>query len=229
MMPTAPPSSPTLPPFSLLEARVLGVLVEKSLTTPDYYPLTLNALLAGCNQKSSRHPVLNASEGEVQMALDALKHHTLVVESSGASGRVSRYAHNMHRVLNLAPPVVALLASLMLRGPQTPGELRVNCDRLYRFTDISSIEAYLEEMEHRAAGPLARRLPKQPGSREHRYAHLLSGEPDTEPAFAAESGEEGVTTGEIAALKANIVLLRDELAELRGLVERLYAELGVAR
>ncbi len=223
-MPTSP-----LPPLSLLETRVLGVLVEKSLTTPDYYPLTLNALLAGCNQKSSRHPVLNASEGEVQMALDALKHHTLVVESSGASGRVSRYAHNMHRVLHLAPPVVALLASLMLRGPQTPGELRVNCDRLYRFTDISSIEAYLDEMAECSSGALVRKLSKQPGSREHRYAHLLSGEPEEDSAAAAEAGAEGVTTGEIAALKANVTLLHDELAELRGLVERLYAELGIAR
>jgi uncharacterized protein YceH (UPF0502 family) len=222
-------SSSPLPPLSLLETRVLGVLVEKSLTTPDYYPLTLNALLAGCNQKSSRHPVLNASEGEVQMALDALKHHTLVVESSGASGRVSRYAHNMHRVLHLAPPVVALLASLMLRGPQTPGELRVNCDRLYRFTDISSIEAYLDEMAERSSGALVRKLSKQPGSREHRYAHLLSGEPEEDSAAAMEAGAEGVTTGEIAALKANVALLHDELAELRALVERLYAELGIAR
>lgn len=221
----------SLPPLSLLETRVLGVLVEKSLTTPDYYPLTLNALLAGCNQKSSRHPVLNASEGEVQMALDALKHHTLVVESSGASGRVSRYAHNMHRVLNLAPPVVALLASLMLRGPQTPGELRVNCDRLYRFTDISSIDAYLEEMAARSAGALVRRLAKQPGSREHRFVHLLSGEPDLDAAAAAagEGADEGITTGEIAALKAHVALLRDELGDLRQLVERLYAELGVSR
>jgi hypothetical protein len=217
-----------LPPLSLLETRVLGVLVEKSLTTPDVYPLTLNALVAGCNQKSSRHPVLNASEAEVQMAIDSLKHHTLVVESAGASGRVWRYAHNMHRVLHLAPPVVALLASLMLRGPQTPGELRVNCDRLYRFNDISSIEAYLDEMAARPVGTLVRQLPKQPGSREHRYAHLLSGEPEAE-AGASETGEEGVTTGEIAALKANVALLHGELGELRALVERLYAELGVTR
>jgi uncharacterized protein YceH (UPF0502 family) len=223
-------SESALPPLSLLETRILGVLVEKQLTTPDYYPLTLNALLAGCNQKSSRHPVLNAGEDEVQMALDALKRHTLVVESTGASGRVARYAHNVDRVLRLPPPVTALLASLMLRGPQTPGELRVNCDRLYRFPDISALEAYLEEMAARPAGALALKLPKQPGSREHRYAHLLSGEPqvEAEAAYGA-SAESGVTTGEIAALKANITQLRDEVVELRQLVDRLYDELGVAR
>lgn len=221
-------SEHALPPLSLLETRVLGVLVEKQLTTPDYYPLTLNALLAGCNQKSARNPVLNAVEGEVQMALDDLKRHTLVVESTGASGRVARYAHNIDRVLRLPTPVVALLASLMLRGPQTPGELRVNCDRLYRFADISALEAYLEEMAARPAGALVVRLPKQPGAREHRYAHLLSGAPavDLDPGFDV-TGEREVSTGEIAALKANVAQLREDVADLRRLVERLYAELDL--
>lgn len=218
-----------LPPLSLLETRVLGVLVEKQLTTPDYYPLTLNALLAGCNQKSSRHPVLNAGEDEVQMALDALKRHTLVVESTGASGRVARYAHNVDRVLRLPSPVIALLASLMLRGPQTPGELRVSCDRLYRFPDISALEAYLDEMAARPAGALVLKLPKQPGSREHRYTHLLSGDPQIESEAAYATGAESdVTTGEIVALKASVAQLRDEVASLRQQVERLYGELGVA-
>ncbi|MGB0126453.1 MAG: YceH family protein [Rhodocyclaceae bacterium] len=217
-----------LPPLSLLETRVLGVLVEKQLTTPDYYPLTLNALLAGCNQKSARHPVLNATEGEVQMVLDDLKRHTLVVESTGASGRVARYAHNIDRVLRLPSPVVALLASLMLRGPQTPGELRVNCDRLYRFPDISALEAYLDEMAARPAGALVLKLPKQPGSREHRYAHLLSGTPDVEadPGFDVTSEREA-SIGEIAALKANVAQMREDIADLRRLVERLYAELDL--
>ena len=129
--------------LSPLEARVLGVLIEKQLTTPDYYPLTLNALVAGCNQKSNRDPVMNAGEGEVQMALDALKQHTLVIDSYGASGRVMRYAHNLGKVLSVNQAVSALLAALMLRGAQTPGELRTGCDRLYRFADISSVEAYL--------------------------------------------------------------------------------------
>ena len=217
-----------LPPLSLLETRVLGVLVEKQLTTPDYYPLTLNALVAGCNQKTSRLPILSASEDEVQMTLDELKRHTLVIESFGASGRVMRYAHNMGKVLNLPPPVIALLASLMLRGPQTLGELRINCDRLYRFPDISSLEAYLDEMAARPAGALVVRLARQPGSREHRYAHLLSGTPEAEAEAAPGAGQEvGVSTGEIAALKAQIAQLRDEVTELRRLVDHLYGELGV--
>lgn len=220
----------SLPPLSLLETRVLGVLVEKQLTTPDYYPLTLNALVAGCNQKTSRDPILSAGDDEVQMALDSLKRHTLVVESFGASGRVMRYAHNIGKVLNIPPPVIALLASLMLRGPQTSGELRVNCERLYRFPDISSLEAYLDEMAERTAGALVVRLPKQQGSREHRYAHLLAGPPEVETEAAASLAADGaVSTGEIAALKSNIAQLRDEVGELRQLVERLYAELGVSR
>jgi uncharacterized protein YceH (UPF0502 family) len=221
-------SASALPVLSLLESRVLGVLVEKELTTPDYYPLTLNALIAGCNQKTSRNPVLNAGEDEVQMALDALKRQTLVIESSGASGRVWRYAHNMGKVIGVPPPIVALLAVLMLKGPQTPGELRIGCDRLYRFPDISSLEAYLEEMATRPQGALAVRLPKHPGEREHRYAHLLSGPVEIE-ADSTGPQAEGVTTGEIAALKANLAGLQEEVGQLRALVERLYSELGVAR
>jgi len=221
-------SSQTLT-LSPLEARVLGVLIEKQLTTPDYYPLTLNALLAGCNQKSNRNPVMNVAEGEVQMALDGLKHHTLIIESYGASGRVMRYAHNLTKVLGVSQAVSALLDALMLRGPQTPGELRTGCDRMYRFADISSVEAYLEEMATRGAGALVVKLARQPGSREHRWAHLLCGPVDAEAQAAATLDDDGVTTGELAALKSNIAQVRDELAELRALVERLYQELGVKR
>jgi uncharacterized protein len=222
--------SPSQPlSLSPLEARVLGVLIEKQLTTPDYYPLTLNALVAGCNQKSSRSPVMNVGEAEVQMALDGLKHHTLVIESYGASGRVMRYAHNLIKVLNVSQAVSALLAALMLRGPQTPGELRTGSDRLYRFADISSVEAYLEEMANRAAGALVVKLPKQPGSREHRWAHLLGGPVEADTSMPTASDDDGVTTGELASLKANVAQLRDEMAELRALVERLYQELGVKR
>jgi len=219
-----------LPGLSPLEARVLGVLIEKQLTTPDYYPLTLNALIAGSNQKTSRNPVMNVTEAEVQMALDGLKQHTLTIESYGASGRVMRYAHNLPKVLNLGQAMTALVAVLMLRGPSTPGELRTGCDRLYKFADISSVEAYLEDMATRSAGALVVKLAKQPGSREHRWAHLLSGPVDADAdSIAAGEVEEGVTTGELATLKSNFGQLRDEVTELRALVERLYQELGVKR
>ena len=214
--------------LSPLEARVLGVLVEKQLTVLDTYPLTLNALLAGCSQKTSREPVMNVSEGEAQMALDELRARTLVIDSYGASGRVMRYAHNLDRVLKISPPVLALLTALMLRGPQTPGELRAAADRFYKFPDISSLEAYLEEMANRSAGALAVKLPRQPGAREARWAHLLCGEPALDAAPRADA-DDSVTTGEIAAVKANVARLQGEVAELRALVERLYAELGVSR
>jgi len=216
--------------LSPLETRVLGVLVEKQATTPDTYPLTVNSLVAGCNQKTSRHPVMNASEAEIQMALDALKHRTLAIESYGASGRVMRYAHNLPKVLNLGQQMTALMAVLMLRGPQTPGELRAGCDRMYKFADISSVEAFLEDMAIRPAGALVIKLSKQPGSREHRWAQLLSGpvEVDAHAGAQAEQDEE-ITIGERATLKSKLAQVRDELAELRALVERLYHELGVAR
>jgi uncharacterized protein YceH (UPF0502 family) len=215
----------SLPHLSLLEARILGVLVEKQLATPDYYPLTINALVAGCNQKTSRDPVMNVSESEVQSALDGLRRQTLVIESSG--GRVMRYAHNLGRVLEVPQAVVALLAVLMLRGPQTPGELRINTDRLYRFADISSVEAYLDEMAERSAGALVVKLPKQPGSREHRYAHLLSGPVSADR--EESSRREEVAPGELAAVEAKVAQLQGEVASLKRMVERLYAELGVAR
>jgi uncharacterized protein len=220
----------TLAPLSPLETRVLGVLAEKQLTTPDYYPLTLNALVAGCNQKSNRDPVMNASEEEVQVALDALKHQTLVIDSYGASGRVMRYAHNLPKVLNLGQQMTSLLTALMLRGPQTPGELRIGCDRMYRFADVSSVEAFLEDMAARAAGALVVKLRKQPGAREHRWAQLLSAEPEIHARpHAPVEQEGGVSTGEVAALKAGIAQLRDEVSVLRALVEQLYRELGVTR
>jgi uncharacterized protein len=217
-----------MPLFSPLEARVLGVLAEKHFTTPDYYPLTLNALVAGCNQKTSRQPVMSVTEAEVQMALDELRRRTLVIESYGASGRVMRYAHNLGKVLGLSQAHLSLITVLMLRGPQTPGELRVNCERMYSFPDISSLEAYLDELAERRQPPLVTKLPRQPGSREHRYAHLLCGAVDTEtPSPDAAAPETSVTTGELASLKAHVAELRAEVTDLRRLVERLCRELGL--
>jgi uncharacterized protein YceH (UPF0502 family) len=215
-----------LPALSLLETRVLGVLVEKQHTVPDTYPLTLLALTAGCNQKTSRDPVLNATESEVQAAIDRLKALTLVVESSG--GRVMRYAHNVGRVLAVPAQAVALLAVLMLRGPQTAGELRINCDRLHRFADTSAVEAFLHELATRQAGALAVLLPRQPGEREARWAHLLSGTPaaSSPPPSAVETEADAATASSVAALEARIAHLADEVEALKATVAKLSATLG---
>jgi uncharacterized protein len=220
----------SLPALSLLETRVLGVLVEKQHTVPDTYPLTLNALTSGCNQKTSREPVLEATEAEVQAVVDRLKGLSLVVESSG--GRVMRYAHNIGRVLGVPAQAVALLTVIMLRGPQTVGELRIHSERLHRFADISSVEAFLEELARRPAGPLVVELARQPGARETRWAHLLSGAPALPAAEAAAPGAPGgdgqqVTLGELAALKTNVARLEDELSEVRATVARIMQELGL--
>jgi len=218
----------TLPVLSLLETRVLGVLAEKQRTVPDTYPLTLNALVAGCNQKTSREPVMDATEADVAAALDTLRGLTLIMESSG--GRVSRYAHNIERVLQIPSQSVALLATLMLRGPQTAGELRINCERMHKFADISAVEGFLNELAERPAGALAVELPRQPGSRENRWAHLLCGAPSAAdlaaPAPARAGGD--VTVGELAALKANVARLEGEVDGLKALVAKLCAELGIS-
>jgi uncharacterized protein YceH (UPF0502 family) len=216
----------TLPVLSLLETRVLGVLLEKEITTPDAYPLSLNSLVAGCNQKTNRVPVMSASEAEVQATLDALRRQTLVVETSGS--RVSRYGHNAVKGLGMPRDRVLLLAVLWLRGAQTPGELRIHSERFQNFEDIAAVEALLETMMERDP-PLVVKLPRRPGSREHRYAHLLSGPVDIEAELVAETSHGGtdVTTGEVAALKASVAQMREEIDALRRTVERLCAELGV--
>jgi uncharacterized protein YceH (UPF0502 family) len=216
-----------LPALSLLETRVLGVLVEKQHTVPDTYPLTLNALVAGCNQKTSRDPVLNATEAEVQATIDRLRALSLIVESSG--GRVMRYAHNVERVLGVPTQSVAILATMMLRGPQTVAELRLNCERLHRFADASAAEGFLHELAERPSGPLVVLLPRQPGAREARWMHLLSGTPASELAPAAvEQPLDHVAAGEIAALKTNIARLEHEVAGLRATLAKVCAELGIA-
>lgn len=217
----------SLPPLSLLETRIVGVLVEKQLTVPDTYPLTLNALVAGCNQKTSRDPILDAGEDEVQAAIDHLKALSLVMESSG--GRVMRYAQNFGRVLAIPAQAVALLTVIMLRGPQTVGELRIHSERLHRFADISSVEAFLAELAARPAGALVVELPRQAGARETRWAHLLSGAPATARDDAASAPrEERVAVGELAALRASVTQLQEDLAQVRATVDRLTKELGLS-
>jgi uncharacterized protein YceH (UPF0502 family) len=218
--------SDALPTFSLLETRVLGVLFEKEHTVPDSYPLTLNALVSGCNQKTGRDPILEASDTEVQMALDSLKQHNLVIEAGGS--RVARYSHNIGRVLRLPSQSCALMATLVLRGPQTAGELRTHSERLHRFADISSVEAFLDELAARAGGAFVVKLPRLPGSREHRWAHTLSGMPDMSVVQSPMAASGDVSLGEVAALKANVARLEAELADMRTLLKRVCTELGIA-
>jgi len=220
----------TLPILSLLETRVLGVLAEKQRTVPDSYPLTLNSLVSGCNQKSSRDPVIEANDAEVQAALDSLRTLSLIVETSG--GRAAHYGHNVENVLHIPTQSTALLTMLMLRGPQTAGELRINCDRLHKFADISAVESFLVELAERAENGLVVELPRQPGARENRWMHLLSGAPDIEDRVPASVTlavpASDITVGEIAALKANVAKLETEVSELRALVGKLYKELGIS-
>ncbi len=213
-------------PLTAAEARVLGVLVEKQYATPDAYPLTANSLVAGCNQKTSRFPIMNLSESEIVSVLENLKYRTLVIESYGASGRVLRYAHNLAKVLGVGQPMLALLAVLMLRGPLTAGELRTMTDRLYRFPDISSVEAYLEDMITRAAVPLVVKLSRQPGSREQRWAHLLAGPVADLPVAGDAMERDGDSNA--GALGAEVAALRDEVRDLRARLERLEQALGDA-
>lgn len=209
--------------LTLLETRVLGVLVEKELTVPDVYPLSLNALTAGCNQKNNRDPLLQASEAEVQAAIDRLKPLSLVIESSGS--RVMRYSQNVARVLRVSSEAVALLATLWLRGPQTAAELRAASERLHRFADVSSVEGYLQQLAARAedaGGALVKLLPRAPGAREPRWAQLLSPLPAAADAAAQAPVEPlAAPTAQLERLQADLEQLREEVAELRRRVEGL--------
>ena len=166
----------SLRPLTPIEARVLATLMEKARTVPDTYPLSLNGVVTGCNQKTSREPVMNVGESQAQEALDDLHALSLVNESHGS--RVAKYEHNFQRVYGVPEQSAVLLGLLMLRGPQTAGELRINTERWYRFADISSVEGFLHELAERAddkGGPLVLKLPRTPGTREDRWAHLICG------------------------------------------------------
>src|SRR5574343_1151828 len=205
----------SLTPLSLLETRVLGVLAEKQRTVPDTYPLSLNALLAGCNQKTSRNPVFDLDEAAVTAALDELKALGLVAEVSGS--RVVRFAHHLEKVLAVPTQAGALLTVLLLRGPQTAGELRLNCERLHSFADISSVEAFLEELATRPEGALVVELPRQPGARENRWMHLLSGQPsgDASPQVGKSAS---AASQELDDLRARVAALEAEVADLRSII-----------
>ncbi|MDK3022154.1 YceH family protein [Cupriavidus taiwanensis] len=225
------PARPALRPLTPVEGRVLGVLVEKQHTVPDTYPLSLNALASGCNQKTARAPVMNVSEAEILEAIDGLKGLSLVFE--GSSSRVPRFEHNMQRALGVPSQSVALLAMLLLRGPQTAAELRLNTARLHGFADISSVEAFLDELASQTP-PRVVRLPRAPGARENRWMHLLSGEASAAVAAAAaedtgRAAEGGSTpSAELEQLRAEQQALTDKVARLQGLVEHMAAQLGIS-
>lgn len=219
------PFDPRQQPLAPVQARVLATLLEKARTVPDSYPLTLNALVTGCNQKTSRDPVMQIADAEAQEALEGLRRMSLAVEIN--SQRATRWEHNFPRGVGVPEQSAVLLGLLMLRGPQTAGELRINTERWYRFADISSVEGFLEELAARPAdkgGALVARLPRAPGTREDRWAHLLCGP------VSIDSGLVAAGTGRVQAgtQEERITALEDELAALRATVERLCAELGVS-
>jgi uncharacterized protein YceH (UPF0502 family) len=221
-------TSPASVVLTAIEARVLATLMEKARTVPDSYPLSLNALQLGCNQKSSRDPVMELSEADITQALETLRERNLVREASGA--RVPRFEHNFQRGVGVFEQAAVLLGLLMLRGPQTAAELRLNAERWYRFADISSVEGFLEELQDRSAekgGPLVVKLPRAPGAREQRWAHLLCGPVDV--AAATNSGASPSAGAQSAALAERVAQLEQEVAALRQTVAALCAELGVSQ
>jgi hypothetical protein len=218
-----------------IEVRVLGALLEKEITTPGYYPLSLNALINACNQKSNRDPVMALDETAVTQALDSLNEKSLAGQATSADSRVPKYAHRLQEVFNFDRREMALLCVLLLRGPQTPGELRGRTERMYKFDDLGVVESALHRLMEREP-PLVKKLPRQPGTKESRYAHLLAGEVEegsapAEPCtgrYRAEthSGGGGAETQPVAApsiqdeeriarLETEVQSLRKEVADLR--------------
>ena len=212
-----------LPPLNAAEVRVLGSLIEKQLTTPDYYPLTLNALTNACNQLTNREPVVSFDETTVVRAIDGLRDKRLATLFAGAESRVSKYKHTLTDALLLTPAELALLCVLMLRGPQTIGELRTRCERLFRFDTLPEVEETLNALAARQPQPLVAKLPRQPGTKESRYVQLLSGAVAGAPAVSPESAvrPEPATlvvraeNERIAKLETEVVDLRRELNEVK--------------
>jgi uncharacterized protein YceH (UPF0502 family) len=211
-----------LPPLDAAEVRVLGALIEKQITTPDYYPLTLNALTNACNQLTNRDPVVSFDDQTVVRALDKLREKRLATLFTGAESRVAKYKHTLTDAVLLTPGEVALLCVLMLRGPQTLGELRTRSERLFTFDTMPEVEETLNALAGRQPQPLAARLPRQPGTKESRYAQLLSGPIDpaaftAEPPVRPEPATLAVRAENerIAKLEQETADLRRELAELR--------------
>jgi uncharacterized protein YceH (UPF0502 family) len=203
--------------LSDIEARVLGALIEKELTTPEYYPLSLNALLHACNQKSNRDPFMNLDEGAVQQALRTLNQKELAGPADNMESRVTKYEHRLQEAFNFTRHETAILCELLLRGPQTPGELRNRADRMHKFEDLGIVQTTLRRLMEREP-PLAKILPKQPGTKESRYMHLLSGDmgafetgPRTQPSTSCSSP----ASDRMTRLQNDITNLQREVTDLR--------------
>jgi len=221
------PSRPALRTLTPLEARVVAVLLEKQYTVPDTYPLSMNALASGCNQKTARSPVMSVTEDEILTAIDGLKSLSLVFE--GSSSRVPRFEQNLGKVLGVPSQSAALLSTLMLRGSQTAAELRLNSARLHAFADISSVEAFLDELAERSPA-LVVKLPRAPGERENRWMHLLCGEVAMpEPAATTPRGgaESAASPSEFEALRISHRALEDKVTRLQALVVEMAGQLGI--
>jgi uncharacterized protein YceH (UPF0502 family) len=205
--------------LSPVAARVLGSLVEKEITTPEYYPLSLNALANACNQKNNREPLMNLDEDQIRQALHQLEDDGLAGAVRGSDSRVAKYEHRMQEVFNFTRGEIAVVCVLLLRGPQTPGELRGRSERMHRFDELSDVQSTLQRLMQRPP-PLVKVLPRQPGTKEVRYAHLFSGEP-VEVVTSTEATESAGRSPGLAQLEAEIAALREEVAELRGQMERV--------
>src|SRR5215470_2120361 len=205
--------------LSEVEARVLGSLIEKEITTPDYYPLSLNALVNACNQKNNREPVMNLDEDAVRKALDGLQSHRLAGPARGADSRVTKYEHRIQEAFNFTRGETAILCVLLLRGPQTPGELRGRTERMFRFEHLDDVQSTLQRLIEREP-PLVAMLQRQPGTKESRYMHLLSGhvEPVALPARPVHDDAGGGTSRleeEFEKLRGELEEVKRQLADLR--------------
>jgi hypothetical protein len=214
--------------LTALETRVLGALIEKDITTPDYYPLSLNALVNACNQKNNREPVMTLDESLVRDALATLQEKRLAGPASGADSRVTKFEHRLQEVFNFDRREIAVVCVLLLRGPQTPGELRSRTDRMYHFEALEDVVATLDRLAQREPS-LARVLPRQPGTKESRYSHLFSGEPpaSAEDVYVARAPSPA-TAGEIS-LSDRVRTLEDEVSRLRQDLSEVQQQLATFR
>ena len=214
------------PLLTIVEARVLGALVEKEVTTPDYYPLSLNALMNACNQKSNREPTMDLDEDEIRQALHGLEEKRLGGRARSSDGRVTKYEHWLQEAFNFTRGEIAAICILLLRGPQTLGEIRGRTDRLFHFEELSDVQSTLQKLMDREP-PLVKILPRQPGTKEARYAHLFSGDVATfevaaGPASAGSAGKDE----RISVLEENVATLQSDVAEMKQQIEKLMRVMG---